>query len=151
MTNLRLTGDFPLLNSTDPLELEARAASAGLPRFATEGALPAGPAAGQPAGRPGPPAAGRVPGLGDLKFLDLAAGDVVAQGVLIRDPSVSLVAGPWPKVHAEIHARPLDAPLTVRADLDFSAQTAGFRRRASSPPPSLTSSARGCTATCASL
>ena len=117
LTSLRLTSDFPLLNSTDPLELDARAAGASLPRFAVEGHyLRARLRADRPAGR--------VPGVGDLKFLDLSAGEIVVQGVTVRSPSIFLVGGPWPKVHAEIHAQPLDAPLFLQADVDFAAKTA---------------------------
>lgn len=117
---LRVTGEFPLLNTTEPVEIEARAVTASLARFGLEArALKARLRVDRPAGR--------VPGLPDLRFADLSAAEAVAAGVAIRTPSASLVASPWPKVRLELHGRPLDAPLTVQADLDFSRQTAAVR------------------------
>lgn len=116
---LRVASEFPLLNpSADPVVIEAVADRVSLPALATE-------ARGLRARlRAQWPAAGRMPAAHDLKFLDLSAAEVTAQGVVILTPSVSAAAGPWPKVHVEIRARPLDAPLTVRADLDLGARTA---------------------------
>jgi len=116
---VRLTSSFPLLNSTEPIDVEARATRLSLSRLATEAR---GVRARLQASRP--------PGMltvRDLKSLDVFAAEIVTQGVVIRTPSAVLTAGPWPKVHAEIHSRPLDAPLAVRADLDFSAQTAAVQ------------------------
>ena len=71
---LRLTSAFPLLNPTEPVEVEGRAARVTLPKFATE-------ARGVRARlRAQIPARGLL-GVGNLKFLDLAATEVVAQGV----------------------------------------------------------------------
>jgi hypothetical protein len=117
---LRLTSDFPLLNSTEPIEVEARADRVSLPRLATEAR---GLRARLRAGRP----AGQFPTTSDLRSLDLSATALTAQGVDIRIPSVSLVPGPWPRIHAEIRARPLDAPLAAQADLDLGARTAVVR------------------------
>jgi len=115
---LRLTTEFPLVNSTPhPIEVDARVESLNLPRFGVE-------ARGLRVRLRAQKPAGRMLQTGDLAFLDLSAADVVAQGVDLRTPSVLLVAGPWPKVHADIRFQPLDAPLAVRADLDFGAQTA---------------------------
>ena len=120
IAGFRLTSVFPLLNSADPIEVEARAASARLPAFALEAR---GLQARLRTGRP----AGQVPGLRDLQLLDLSASEIVAQGVTLRTPSLALVAGPWPKVRADLHVLALDQPLAVGADLDFSAQTAAVR------------------------
>ncbi len=119
---LRVASEFPLLHpSAEPVEVEAQADRLSLPALATE-------ARGLRARlRAQWPAAGRMPAAGDLKFLDLAAAEVTAQGVVIGTPSVSAAAGPWPRVHAEIRGQPLGAPLTVRADLDFGARTAAVQ------------------------
>jgi hypothetical protein len=117
---LRLTSEFPLLNSTDPVEVNAWADRVSVPRFAVEAR---GLRARLETERP----AGRTPAAPDLKFLRLSAADVVAQGVEARAPSVTVTTGPWPKLQVEFHGRPLDEPLAVRADVDVGAQTAAVR------------------------
>jgi len=59
--------------------------------------------------------------------IELAAADVTGEGLTIRAPLVSLVAGPLPKLRVGIRALVFDAPLSVRSDLDVKAGTAGVR------------------------
>jgi hypothetical protein len=116
--DLSLFSRFPLpISEPEEIAVEVEARSLRLPRLG-------GSAAGLRAQLRCQLSAGQVVPV--WQGLELAADEVAAEQIDLRSPLVSLTPGPWPKLHAEVRGRLLDAPLTVRGDLDFQAKTAAL-------------------------